>query len=48
MTETALGSPALTFLTAFHADPLLALIAAVLIARFIFTLSDGASTLMVF
>jgi hypothetical protein len=48
MTETALSSPVLIFLTAFHAAPLLALTAAVLIAWFIFTLSDGASPLTVF
>jgi hypothetical protein len=48
MAETALGSRVLIFLTAFHADPLLTFTAAVLIAWFIFTLSDGASPLTVF
>lgn len=41
MTEAALGNQVLIFLAAFHAAPLLALTAAVLIACFIFALSDA-------
>jgi hypothetical protein len=48
MTEATLGYQVLIFLAAFHAHPLRAFTAAVLIAWFIFTLSDGASPLTVF
>ena len=48
MTKAGLGYQVLIFLAAFYAEPLLALTAAVLIAWFIFTLSDGASPLTVF
>jgi hypothetical protein len=48
MTEAALGNQVLIFLAAFHAAPLLALTAAVLIAWFIFALSDAPSPLAMF
>ena len=48
MSKAALGYQALIFLAAFHADPLLMLTAAGLIAWFIFKLSDAASPLAVF
>jgi hypothetical protein len=43
MTEAALGNQILIFKAALHAAPLLALTAAVLIAWFIFMLSDAPS-----
>ncbi len=48
MTEAALGNQVLIFMATFHADPLLALTAAVLIAWLIFVLSDAPSALAVF
>jgi hypothetical protein len=48
MAEAGLSHAALILLGAFHATPLRALTAAVLIAWLIVTLSDGPSALMVF
>jgi hypothetical protein len=48
MTKAGLGYQVLIFLAAFHADPLLTFTAAVLIAWFIFALSDPPSPFAMF